>query len=75
MIEDVKFLLANHIHRERIAQQVGRPSVEALIRALHRCGEHELASLIQQDPAEANHPNHPAPITKKELRKRNGINE
>lgn len=71
LIEDVKFLLDNNIHRERIATAVGRSSWESLVRTLQRYGEYELASQIQKDPTPAavNY-KVAAPITHRELRNR-----
>jgi hypothetical protein len=72
LIEDVQFLLGNGIHRERIVQQVGRNSVDSLVRTLQRYGEHELASKLQYDPA-AEH-REPGPLTRREARSRNASN-
>lgn len=69
LVENVQWLLDQGVHREWIVTKTGRKSVEALIRALERLGEHELARRLRVDPLpEAVNARAFAPISKAKLR-------
>jgi len=50
LVENVSWLLDQGVHREWIVTQTGRTSVDALVRALERLGQHELARRLRADP-------------------------
>jgi len=53
LVENVRWLLGQGTHRDRIVAQTGRPSVDALCRALERLGRHDLARQVRADPTPA----------------------
>jgi len=71
LIENVRWLLEQGQHRDRIVVQTGRPSLEALCRALERLDAHELARRLRADPSPEG-VNHrawvAAPLTQHEVR-------
>jgi len=52
LVENVRWLLDQGVHRERIVRQTGRRSMAALIRALQRLGEQELVRRLHTDRPE-----------------------
>jgi hypothetical protein len=71
LADNVRWLLGQGVHRDRIVAQTGRASLDALIRALERLNENELAKALRADPApEAVNARAAAPITKRAVRRR-----
>jgi hypothetical protein len=71
LIENVRYLLDQGVHRDRIVAATGRTSIAALERALYRINAHDLARRIHADPTpEAINSQALAPVTKDEVRRR-----
>jgi hypothetical protein len=69
LVENVRWLLDQGMHREWVVERTGRRSLPGLIRELQRMGEHELARRLYADPApEAVNARALAPMTKAEIR-------
>ena len=70
LVASVRELLALKVHPDHIAHRMGRPSAQALSRALARMGEAELSNTIIRDPM-ASQARVAAPLTRAQVRRAN----
>jgi hypothetical protein len=67
LVENVRWLLDQGVHRERVAHQVGYRNIKSLVRALDRAGAPELSRRIYADPTpDAVNRNAHAPLSREQ---------